>query len=76
MLAIREARSSPGRTGSVALAARGVRKQFRSSRERSPVRAVDDVSLEVRRGEIYGLLGANGSGKRSEERRVGKECRL
>ena len=63
MLAIREAGSSPERTGSVALAARGVRKQFRSSRERSPVRAVDDVSLEVRRGEIYGLLGANGSGK-------------
>lgn len=26
-------------------------------------RAVDDVCLEVRRGEIFGLLGANGSGK-------------
>lgn len=25
--------------------------------------AVDDISLEIRRGEIYGVLGANGSGK-------------
>lgn len=27
------------------------------------VSAVEDVSMEVRRGEIYGVLGANGSGK-------------
>jgi peptide/nickel transport system ATP-binding protein len=27
------------------------------------VRAVDRVSLEVRRGEIYGLVGESGSGK-------------
>src|SRR2546428_2302332 len=50
-----------------ALVATGVRKAFRSARVLSgggsSVRAVDDVSLEVWRGEIYGLLGANGSGK-------------
>ncbi len=28
-----------------------------------PVHAIEDVSLEVRRGEIYGFLGPNGAGK-------------
>jgi inositol transport system ATP-binding protein len=35
----------------------GVSKQF------AGVRALDDVSLEVRSGEIHGLLGENGAGK-------------
>lgn len=36
---------------------RGLRKVYRH------VVAVDDVSFEVRRGEIFGLLGSNGAGK-------------
>ncbi len=38
----------------------------RSRLRRKPpkeVRAVDDISFEVRRNEIFGILGANGSGK-------------
>ncbi len=34
-----------------------------SRRKRKSVVAVNDVSLLIERGEIYGLLGANGSGK-------------
>ena len=56
-----------------ALSLRGVTKRF-SSRPmfRAPWRAadlgkttvaVDDVSIDVARGEIFGVLGANGSGK-------------
>ncbi len=32
-------------------------------RKRKSVLAVNDISLRIERGEIYGLLGANGSGK-------------
>ncbi len=32
-------------------------------RKKKTVVAVEDVSLRIERGEIYGLLGANGSGK-------------
>lgn len=68
MIATREAthQAARGQTAlgadKVALAATRVRKSF-SGRGGKTVRAVDDVSLQVRRGEIYGLLGANGSGK-------------
>ena len=39
------------------LKAEHLRKQF------STVLAVDDVSLEVKRGTIFGLIGPNGAGK-------------
>ena len=43
--------------GEVTISARGLSKNY------GPVRAVRDVSLEVRRGEIYAFLGRNGAGK-------------
>lgn len=45
------------------LEARGVSKIFRDFWRRPRVRAVQDLSFEVRPGEVFGLLGPNGSGK-------------
>ncbi len=44
-------------SGGAALKARSLVKTF------DDFRAVDDVSLEIKYGEIFGLLGANGAGK-------------
>ncbi|OZB77990.1 MAG: methionine ABC transporter ATP-binding protein [Microbacterium sp. 14-71-5] len=40
---------------------RGVTKEFADGRTR--VRAVDDVSLDIERGEIFGVIGYSGAGK-------------
>ena len=41
----------------VAVQTRGLRKTF------GPVVAVEGLDLEIRRGEVFGVLGPNGSGK-------------
>jgi ABC-2 type transport system ATP-binding protein len=43
------------------ISVRGLGKEFRHWGRR--LRALDSVDLEVRRGEVFGLLGANGAGK-------------
>ena len=40
-----------------------VTKRFVVGRRKKVITAIDDVSLRVGRGEVYGILGANGGGK-------------
>jgi len=42
---------------------RNLVKTYRSSFKRETFRAVNDVSLNIKSGEVYGLIGPNGSGK-------------
>ncbi|MER3452345.1 MAG: hypothetical protein C4344_01195, partial [Acidimicrobiia bacterium] len=53
----RARRPSPDDQAHVALEARGLVKRF------GGIRAVDDTSFVLRRGEILGLIGPNGAGK-------------
>ena len=52
-----EAHASPGRPGEVVLSVRNLSKLYGKRL------AVDNLNLDVRRGEIFGFLGPNGAGK-------------
>src|SRR6059058_1796596 len=47
----------------IVLKTEALRKTFRVGFWGRPVTAVDNLDLEVRRGEIFGFLGPNGAGK-------------
>ena len=52
MLAVRDANTSPP-----VIEVRNLRKEFPG------VRALDDISLAIRGGEVHGIVGENGAGK-------------
>ena len=56
------------RAEAAALRVRGLSVSFHS--RRGPIRAVRDVDLDVRRGELLALLGESGSGKSVTARAV------
>jgi ABC-2 type transport system ATP-binding protein len=53
----------PGADSDVIIETRNLSKVYRDFWGRQKVRALKSLDLEVRRGEIFGLLGPNGSGK-------------
>lgn len=64
MSAAREPEGTPPAAGVPALEVRGLTKRFGS------FVAVEDLSLTVNRGDVYGFLGPNGSGKSTTIRTV------
>lgn len=55
--------SATGGAGEVVIETRNLSKTYRDFWGRSKKAALKSLDLEVRRGEIFGLLGPNGSGK-------------
>ncbi|MDZ4684581.1 MAG: ABC transporter ATP-binding protein [Planctomycetaceae bacterium] len=52
-----------GQPGETVIEIRNLTKIYRDFWGRKKVRAVNSLSLDVRKGEVFGLLGPNGSGK-------------
>jgi ABC-2 type transport system ATP-binding protein len=55
--------ASPGDAGEVIIQTVNLRKEYRPAFSRQSKVALEGLSIDVKRGEIFGLVGPNGSGK-------------
>jgi oligopeptide/dipeptide ABC transporter ATP-binding protein len=60
----------PGPSSVPVLSASGLEVDFKLPGARAPLRAVDGVSFEIGRSEIFGLIGESGSGKTTIARAI------
>jgi len=67
-----ETSDSPVQTSSPVLEVRGLGKTFAVGNSRRTVRAVDDVTFTLERGEVLGLVGESGSGKSTIARLISR----
>ena len=54
---------NPQSNAEIIVSVRGLTKVFKDFWNRPKARAVDNVDFDVKRGEVFGLLGPNGSNK-------------
>lgn len=55
----------PGEAAPTVIRVDGLTRTYGGNRKKKSFTAVNEVSFEVRKGEVYGLLGTNGAGKTS-----------
>ena len=55
-------RSNTEQSGDVVISVRGLTKVFKDFWGRPKAKAVNNVDFEVKRGEVFGVMGRNGYG--------------